>query len=66
LQSIQSPVTNVVTLGASCGNVGQLATDSSSNLVVCVSTVIAGQSCSAEGVGALTFDTTGSLYVCLQ
>jgi hypothetical protein len=63
---LQTPVTNSVTLNGSCSgiNVGTLATDSSSDLVVCDNTPssISGSSCAI--VGAITFDETESMYVC--
>jgi hypothetical protein len=68
LQSVQSPVTTTVTLGASCSNVGQLARDSSNDLVVCQNSTTSpsGTNCSSVGIGAVTFDIYGATYLCMN
>jgi hypothetical protein len=66
--NIQGPVTFSATLGASCSTVGQLAKDGSNNLMVCdqATPSLEGAGCSGVGVGALTLDETGAMYVCLN
>lgn len=63
---IQAPVTLTATLGATCPVIGQLATNADGDLMVCddVPTQLDGALCGAVGVGALTMDEGGNLYVC--
>lgn len=65
---IQSPVTLLATLGTACTTIGQLATNVDGDLLVCddVPTQLEGSVCSTLGVGALTVDEGGNLYVCLN
>lgn len=63
---VQGAITTVAVLGNSCSTVGQLAKDASGNLMVCDDTpsALTTADCSALGVGAVTFDENGEIYVC--
>ena len=68
--SIQSGVTTVATLNASCSGtpLGTLAKDASGYLLVCdtASSTLQGATCSTFGPGALTFSAAGDVYLCLR
>ena len=63
---IQGQVTVSATEGSGCSDIGMLAKDASGNLLVCDDspTVLTTTDCSALGVGSVTFDIYGEMYVC--
>ncbi|WP_415063687.1 hypothetical protein [Bdellovibrio sp.] len=63
---LQNSLRTVASIGDSCSTVGVMAKSSDGDLLVCdeATSVIAGTSCAAIGVGAMTLDSTGGLYVC--
>ena len=64
--SLQGGVNTVVTLGASCTTVGELAKTASGQLVVCEDSDISNQDCSGLNTGALSFTSAGFIRLCTE
>lgn len=62
----QDALRTVASLGDACPAIGTMAKSSDGDLLVCdeATSVIVGAGCTAVGVGAMTFDSSGGLYVC--
>ncbi|MBS0243497.1 MAG: hypothetical protein JSS20_15065, partial [Proteobacteria bacterium] len=66
--NINTAISTSATNGGACSNLGQLGKDGSGHLYVCDSSpsTVSGGDCTSTGAGALTFDSSGNTYLCLQ